>query len=70
MAYIAIKANMSTLIAYLTVSREIQYFVLSDETYEMVGWVWVVGGAKKPKYKNLKSTLQFLVAFCFLITKI
>ena len=43
MAYIAIKANMSTLIAYLTVSREIQYFVLYDETYEMVGWVMGMG---------------------------
>ena len=29
-----------------------------------------LGGAKKPKYKSLKSTLQFMVAFCFLITKI
>ena len=29
-----------------------------------------LGGSKKPKYENSKSTLQFLVAFCFLITKI
>ena len=29
-----------------------------------------LGGSKKPKYKNSKSSLQFLVAFCFLITKI
>ena len=47
-------------------------FISGDQTTNKIilRWLSSLGGSKKPKYKNSKSTLQFLVAFVFLITKI
>ena len=47
-------------------------YISGDQTATKIilRWLSSLGGSKKPKYKNSKSSLQFLVAFCFLITKI
>ena len=57
---------------YLGTSKEL---ILHDDDDDddldlinMSKWQHPIGGSKKPKYKNSKSTLQFLVAFCFLKT--